>query len=145
MPRLTTSERFWAKVGLFGNEGGCWLWSASTNKGYGVFWDPTEGRTVGAHVYAYRLLVGPIPEGMELDHLCRVRACVNPAHLEPVTSKTNTLRGESPSAINARKTECPQGHPYDEENTYVNPTSGKRLCRTCQRQHDRKRSGLRNA
>ena len=78
-----------------------------------------------AHRVAYELQVGPIPVGLQLDHLCRVRSCVNPAHLEPVTSAENTRRG-----LRAMKTHCPQGHPYAGENLLIRPT-GQRRCRTC--------------
>ena len=81
---------------------------------------------------AYELLVGPIPEYLTLDHLCRVRNCVNPAHLEPVTSAENILRGMSSPAQNARKTECLNGHAFTVENTLIN-VIGARVCRTCTR------------
>jgi hypothetical protein len=86
--------------------------------------------TLLAHRVSYERYVGPIPEGAHLDHLCRNRACVNPEHLEPVSVQTNILRGVSPSAVNAAKTECLRGHPFDDENTYVCP-AGKRRCRAC--------------
>lgn len=123
-----TWQRFWAKVEI---GPGCWLWTAAgarSGNGYGRF--HRDGRLLLAHRVAYEWLVGSIPDGLELDHLCRVRACVNPGHLEPVTLRENILRGESPSARNAVKSECPQGHPYDEANTYVDRT-GRRHCRTC--------------
>lgn len=83
-----------------------------------------------AHRFAYELIVGPIKPGLQIDHLCRVRRCCNPEHLEPVTRKVNILRGESPTAKNARKTVCPRGHKYDEENTYLSK-EGKRQCKIC--------------
>ena len=84
-----------------------------------------------AHVFAYKLLVGVVPGGLELDHLCRVPACVNPAHLEPVTHAENLMRSPvAPTAINARKTHCPQGHPYVAGNTYYR-ANGHRHCKTC--------------
>lgn len=111
---------------------GCWLWTgALAGGGYGKGW--SNGRTVLAHRWAYQLLVGAVPEGLELDHLCRVRRCVNPEHLEPVTASVNVLRSTGPAVAgrhNAIKTHCPQGHPYDEANTYISP-SGGRSCRTC--------------
>ena len=107
---------------------GCWLWTgARSSNGYGVSWHNL--RAISAHRFAYELLVGPIPEGLTLDHLCRVRHCVNPAHLEPVTMRENLLRGEGWTALNARKTHCPRGHSYDDENTYI--SGGKRYCLTC--------------
>jgi hypothetical protein len=91
-----------------------------------------------AHRFAYQMLVGPIPEGLTLDHLCRNTGCCNPEHLEAVTHRDNVLRGVSFAAVNAVKTECPRGHPYDSENTYIVPSTGGRLCRLCQRDHKRR-------
>lgn len=126
-----TNERFWAKVDKTDT---CWLWTASTTFGYGRF---REGsRLYRAHRWSYEALVGPIPEGLVIDHLCRVRACVNPDHMEPVTLCENTMRGESFSAKHARATECPQGHPYDETNTYVD-SRGRRGCNECRRERSR--------
>ena len=111
----------------------CWLYTGYINaKGYGWFW--LEGRNLTAHRAAYLLMVGPIPNGAVIDHLCRVRHCVNPDHLEAVTSGTNVLRGESFSAVNAKKTHCSKGHPFDEENTYRHPKRNARDCRICRRQ-----------
>lgn len=87
------------------------------------------------HRVVYELRVGPIPEGLELDHLCRVRHCANPEHLEPVTGRENIRRGTSPSAINGRKTHCKNNHEFTPENTYVSPL-GKRTCRTCRKLYD---------
>lgn len=123
---------------------GCIEWVGGLNwKGYGKV--AIGGRTKVAHRVAYELLVGPIPDGLTLDHLCRNRACVNPEHLEPVTNRENILRGTAPSAMNAAKTHCPQGHPYDEANTYVS-AKGSRHCRQChaerQRQYLARRRGV---
>lgn len=85
----------------------------------------------------YRELVAPIPDDLTLDHLCRVRACVNPDHMEPVTIRENALRGETAAARNAAQTHCPQGHEYTGENTYVT-TAGSRRCRTCTREYVRR-------
>ena len=99
-------DRFWRQVDRTPT---CWLWIGAVNpNGYGSFsW---HGRQQGAHRVAYRMEVGEIHAGLTIDHLCRVRACVNPAHLEPVTSWENTSRGQSISAVNARKTHCSRGH-----------------------------------
>lgn len=125
---------FWSKVERrSGSE--CWLWSGGLLRGYGRFY--IRRKYVGAHRFAYELLVGPIPDGLTLDHLCRVRACVNPAHLEPVTTRENWRRGESFSAMNARKTHCLRGHAYDEENTLQRKSRGGRLCAECKRERER--------
>lgn len=120
-------DRFWAKVDRRGDDE-CWPWLASTMEGYGYF-DERPFGTGRAHRIAYMLLVGPIPAGLSLDHLCRNRGCVNPAHLEPVTWQVNLLRGRTIPAVNAAKTHCPAGHPYDEANTYW--WRNQRTCRTC--------------
>ena len=125
--------RFWQKVHPDG-PGGCWEWVAGLGTGgYASFsWD---GKTCLAHKLAYQRLVGQVPDGLELDHMCRVRHCVNPEHLEPVTHVENVRRGDGGKYLLA-KTHCPQGHPYSEENTYTRP-SGSRCCRTCRRESQR--------
>jgi hypothetical protein len=121
-------EIFWTRVNKTDD---CWLWRGALNSsGYAnVFWN---GRQANAHRVSYELSVGPIPEGLQIDHLCRVRHCVNPAHLEPVTSKINTLRGVSPLAINSRKTHCQLGHELSGDNLRLEK-SGSRVCRECKR------------
>lgn len=126
------SVLFWAKVD---KTKGCWLWTAAkTWNGYGVFrLSPSSSgqrRMAYAHRWAYEHLVGPIPNGLTLDHLCMERACVNPAHLEPITNAENNRRGNSLSARNARKTHCVNGHEFTDQNTYRRP-DGDRDCRTC--------------
>jgi len=124
-------ERFTDKVRLAPS--GCWEWIASLiGGGYGQY--KVEGRPVYAHRFAYEALVGPIPDGLELDHLCRNRACVNPDHLEAVSHRTNTLRGVSLPAQRAAKTHCPAGHPYAGTNLALS-RRGERLCRACRRAH----------
>ena len=128
-------KRFFDKV-VVDPETGCWEWSAArTQGGYGVFW--FDGKQHYAHRVAYELVKGKIPEGLELDHLCRHRACVRPDHLEAVTHKENLLRGETFQAANAAKTHCPQGHPYSGDNLYVTP-DGERECRTCRAESARR-------
>ncbi len=97
------------------NEQGCWLWPGWLCHGYGEV--SIKGRKQRAHRWAYELLVGPIPTGLHIDHLCRNRACVNPAHLEPVTNFENTLRGQHPIGVAKRRETCINGHPWTEENT----------------------------
>lgn len=111
-------------------ETGCWLWTGASANGYGRFM--LRRRQTLAHRFSYEYFIGPIPEGLQIDHLCRTRGCVNPGHLEPVTPQENTLRGDTLPAANARKTHCPKGHPYDAENT-VTSSLGRRTCRACNR------------
>lgn len=118
---------------------GCWPWRGSIGtRGYGMFRLHSRGPVVRAHRFAYEALVGPIPAGMTLDHLCRNRACVNPAHLEPVSNRENILRGTNPAAQNARRTHCRMGHEFSAENTHITP-QGDRRCRACQRERDVRR------
>lgn len=124
------AERFWAKVGLPDPETGCMEWLASKTWGYGQFGMGKVPRR--AHRISYTALVGPIPEGLDLDHLCRNRACVNPEHLEPVTRQVNLLRGIGFPAQRAAQTECLRGHEFTEDNTRRD-NLGRRLCVTCTR------------
>lgn len=125
-PRLP--ERFWSKVRM--NEAtGCWEWTAGLTNGYGYY--SMGGTRLGAHRATYLTLVGPIPDGFHLDHLCCVKNCVNPSHLEPVTPRENTIRGYAVARREGRlKTHCAEGHPYSPENTYIK-SNGARECRTC--------------
>lgn len=109
---------------------GCWLWTGCTD-GTGYAQMTIDYKSLKAHRVAYEAYVGPIPEGLQLDHLCRVRHCVNPEHLEPVTALENMRR--RPRYGHGHETECPYGHPYDEANTYVGPMESHRQCRTCRR------------
>lgn len=111
-------------------ESGCWIWMASVNAcGYGLM--NINGRTVSAHRTSYEAFVGPIPQGLHLDHLCRVRCCINPTHLEPVTSKENCQRSARCTA-----THCRYGHEFTPENTFVF-AAGKRSCKECARKRAR--------
>lgn len=127
---ITPQFRFWSKVRV---TDGCWEWKASHDtRGYGLLW--LNRRWIGAHRFAYELLVGPIPDGLEIDHLCRNKSCVNPAHLEPVTHLENMRRADYGSKgdrgkHNAVKTHCPVGHPYTADNTKL--YRGRRSCRVC--------------
>ena len=126
----STLDRFAAKIALADN--GCHEWIASrNNNGYGTF-AVGGGRSTVAHRWSYEYHVGPIPDGLDLDHLCRNRACVNPDHLEPVTTSTNLHRAVGMGQANARKTHCPMGHPYAGDNLYIPPCRpNNRMCRAC--------------
>lgn len=119
--------------------GECWIWTGFCNpRGYGTIHfvgaDGGPKTTRLIHRAVYELLVGPIPEGLTLDHLCRVRNCINPAHLEPVSNRTNILRGVGLSAQNARKTHCVRGHPLWGENLII---YDHRRCRICTLENQR--------
>lgn len=143
----TLAARFWPKVDL-SNPRGCWTWTAAQNVGYGVIGHGGRGRgNVLAHRFAYEALVGPIPPGMTLDHyrlnpgprmnVCS-RLCVNPAHLEPVTTGDNTRRGNLAIVTRARMhaiTQCVAGHPLGGDNVYF--SRGRRNCRACGRRRMR--------
>ena len=122
--RADPRDRFIEK---FVVDGDCWRWTASINKvlGYGSFWDGLH--KVAAHQFSYKEFVGSVPQGLEIDHLCRNRWCVNPAHLEAVTHQVNIRRGVGPPAVHARQTHCVRGHEL--------PPRGltNRICRICTR------------
>jgi len=124
----TAVERFWHNVPADRTADGCWLWQGTQRGGYGRVYDGT--RQAAAHRFSYELLVGSIPEGLVIDHLCRTPLCVNPAHLEPVTAAENIRRG---IPRNSKVTHCPANHVYSDQNTYRPPSTGKRMCRTCLR------------
>jgi hypothetical protein len=130
---MTVADRFWSKAREEdrGYETPCLVWQASSSAGYGLFW--LDGRHIGAHRVAVELTSGPIPAGLEPDHLCRVPLCVRPDHIELVTHRENVARSSSPMGVNARLTTCRRGHPF------TGTWRGRRTCRTCaterQRQH----------
>jgi len=135
VPRRPTAERASAFfVECAADE--CWLWTGCKARGgYGQIFNGE--RMVTAHRVVYEDRVGPIPEGLTLDHLCRVTSCVNPKHLEPVTSWENNRRGTSPSALNLQKTHCVNGHEFTVENTYHRIKDSARICRACGRERAR--------
>jgi hypothetical protein len=149
----TLERRFWAKVDKHDQTSEdstpCWMWNGATSpQGYGHF-NLSKKTSTTAHRVSYLLSIGVIPEGLHLDHLCRNRGCVNPAHLEPVSPRENLLRGEGVAAVNAAKTHCHKGHEFTSENTQVVPHSSrdhgtKRICLICQRER-RTRQAARRA
>lgn len=128
--------RFWAKVNKDGplpefkpDLGPCWIWTAGTRNGYGKIGRTVNGvfRNYDAHRVSYEAARGRIPYGMQIDHLCRVPRCVNPAHLQAVAQAVNIRRGKKRDLY----THCPEGHEMTEENTYRIPSTGGRMCRQC--------------
>lgn len=143
LPDSRLPKRFWNKVKVVDciyrpELGPCWEWTGAKNSGsYGslITGSRTDGtrKPVFAHRFAYEKLIGPIPNALEPDHLCRNHSCVNPHHLELVTHHENILRGKAGAYLKAR-THCPHGHPYDEENTSI--SGGRRSCKACKRERD---------
>lgn len=140
---LPVMERFMNSISPEPNSG-CWLWTAAiaNPQGYGRI--GKDGKDNYAHRVSYELFVGPIPDGLQLDHLCRMRSCVNPQHLEPVTRQVNIRRGNN-GGHNKIKTHCPKGHPYSGDNLYIScvgrkgAPNGSRICRTCHAMYTVKR------
>lgn len=124
--RRSVAERIFSRLAV----GDCWVWTGCRNdRGYGQA-AVGNGKRAYVHRWVWEYLVGPVPDGLVLDHLCRNPPCANPDHLQPVSGKTNTLRGVGFGARNARKTHCPEGHLYDEASTRIT-RRGWRICRTC--------------
>jgi hypothetical protein len=142
-------ERILRRIQLVdtGHSTPCWISDRAANaKGYTKSRYPHDRASWYTHRLAYVLLVGPIPKGLQLDHLCRQPACCNPDHLEPVTARENLVRGETVTAREVATTHCPRGHEYTNENTYRRPDNpNKRDCKECRRQRNREwgRSGKR--
>lgn len=137
--RGSLEERFWVRVSQ--EEGGCWLWQGRVKaNGYGTF-SVAHSTPVNAHRWSYERFVGPIPEGMELDHLCRVRSCVNPQHLEVVDHQTNMRRApvNGGGRFWASRDHCHRGHAFDVANTRM--YKGARICRACKREGAHARTG----
>lgn len=135
-PRRSLESRFWPKVH---KTEGCWLWTASLDhRGYGqINAGGRRGKPLAAHRVAYELVVGPIPDGTELDHLCRNTICVRPDHLDPVTHTENMYRTPWVQAQMA-KTRCVHGHEFTPANTYRRPGDNRRQCRACRRERQQK-------
>lgn len=127
-------ERFFSKVAL--NSNGCWEWLAYKNpEGYAIFWNGKS--MIVAHRWYYEYLYGLIPVGLEPDHLCNNKGCVNSEHIEPVTHQENMRRAFNNRPRRERLDTCKRGHPYSKENTYVNARTGNYHCRECMNQHAR--------
>ena len=133
----TAIERFRQKIRV---DGECWRWTGAHTRSYGTIGLKPYHRTVYAHRFAYEYFVGPIPDGLEVDHVvtrgCRFRDCVNPAHLEVVDRRTNVLRSENFAAKQARRTHCPANHAYDKVSISASGRR-RRRCSTCAREQSR--------
>jgi hypothetical protein len=123
----TIEDALWNRITVTGF---CWLYEGWLD-GHGYGYTRYEGKSRRAHKLAYEELVGPVPDGLVLDHLCRVRNCVNPDHVQPVTHRINLMRGFTPARANTEKTHCVNGHEFTPENT--NFDGIQRYCRACSR------------
>lgn len=137
VPLEVMLERFWSKVHK-NTSTGCWDWLSSLSiGGYGRLAYKAMGVNY-AHRFSWLIHGNKIPSGLQIDHLCRNRKCVNPDHMEVVSSRENTIRGENFCALQVRQTHCKWGHPFDQSNTYINPFNGERHCRECARINGRR-------
>jgi hypothetical protein len=129
---MTSARFFLAKIKEQPN--GCWIWTGATG-GHGVHVYGVYGETT-AHKWSYEYFVGPVPDGLVVDHFfCENKMCVNPWHVEPTTQRENLLRSPiTLNSINTAKTHCINGHEFTPENTYISPTNGQRVCRACKRE-----------
>lgn len=125
----TVAERFWSKVEKIPFDS-CWHWTGTLSGGYGLMQSGNGGSVRSAHRISYELHKGPIPDQLQIDHLCRVRHCVNPDHLEAVTRRENFLRGFAPTAVAHRTGLCKRGHSLVEGNVY-HKANGAVQCRRC--------------
>ena len=135
-PRPSLRERVLRQL-VTDQESGCLLWAGCVRSN-GYAYITCGSKLLLVHRLMYEWFVGPIPEGLELDHLCRVTRCAAPAHLEAVTHRVNMLRSKTPAAANAVKNHCDRGHEFDLLNTYFTP-QGFRQCRECNRAAERRR------
>lgn len=138
--KIPLIERSWRYIQR--DDNGCWIWTGSLRRGYGSI-GGDDGKRKFAHRALYEILVGPIPDGLKLDHLCRTLACVNPAHLEPVTQAENVRRGKR-GVLWEPKAHCRRGHEYTGANLIVTK-QGSRMCRTCRRMLERERRAKKRA
>jgi hypothetical protein len=141
---MSLQDRFWEKVSG-GDVATCWVWTGATQtNGYGSFCTG-NGKSVLAHRFSYEYLRAGIPSGLQIDHLCRTRSCVNPWHMEPVTNRVNVLRSTNFAAVNAALEACRRGHLFTEENTRIQRQGNRRHCRTCARDRKLRESAARKA
>ena len=125
---------------------GCWMWTRFVDRtGYGHAYDRDARRTTRAHRLVYEVFNGPIHRDLEIDHLCRFRSCVNPAHLEAVPRIENQRRGMTPAQVLGRRTTCNYGHPFDATNTVIRKSNGQRMCKICRRREHREFRARRRA